>query len=89
LAVGACVAVTGSIGFVGLVTPHLVRPFVGSRPGALLLPSSFCGAVVVLGADIVVRLMPTAAELKLGVAMAAIGAPFFLYLLIRMRRSAA
>ena len=89
LAVGACVAVTGSIGFVGLVTPHLLRPFVGARPAALLLPSSLGGAVVVLAADIIVRLMPTAAELKLGVAMAAIGAPFFLFLLVRMRRSAA
>ena len=89
LAAGASVAVTGVIGFVGLVTPHLLRPLVGSRPGALLLPSALAGAVIVLAADILVRLVPSAAELKLGVAMAAIGGPFFLSLLIKLRRSTA
>ena len=89
LAAGASVAVTGVIGFVGLVTPHLLRPLVGARPGALLLPSALAGAVIVLAADIIVRLMPSAAELKLGVAMAAIGGPFFFMLLIKLRRKAA
>lgn len=89
LAAGAGVAVTGVIGFVGLVTPHLLRPLVGARPGALLVPSLFGGAVVTLAADILVRLTPAAAELKLGVAMAALGAPFFLALLLRLRRTAA
>ncbi len=87
LAAGASVAVTGIIGFVGLVTPHLLRPLVGARPGALLLPSAIAGAVIVLAADIVVRLLPSAVELKLGVAMAGIGGPFFLMLLIKLRRS--
>lgn len=86
LAVGASTAVTGMIGFVGLVVPHLLRPFVASRPGALVLPSAIGGAVIVLAADILVRLTPAAAEVKLGVAMAAIGGPFFLALLIRLRR---
>jgi iron complex transport system permease protein len=86
LAVGASVAVTGVIGFVGLIVPHLVRPLVGARPGALLVPSALAGAVLVLGADILVRLTPSAAEVKLGVAMAALGGPFFLLLLIRQRR---
>ncbi|WP_269713582.1 FecCD family ABC transporter permease [Caulobacter sp. NIBR2454] len=86
LAVGASVAVTGMIGFVGLVTPHLLRPFVAARPGALILPSAIGGAVIVLAADILVRLTPAASEVKLGVAMAAIGGPFFLALLIRLRR---
>lgn len=86
LAAGASVAVTGVIGFVGLVTPHLMRPLVGARPGALLIPSALAGAVVVLVADIVVRLIPSAGEVKLSVAMAAIGGPFFLALLISMRR---
>lgn len=89
LATGASVAVTGVIGFVGLVTPHLVRPLVGARPGALLLPSALAGAVIVLAADIIVRLVPSAAELKLGVAMAAIGGPFFLALLVNLRRKTA
>ncbi len=89
LTAGACVAVTGVIGFVGLVTPHLLRPLVGSRPGALLVPSILGGAVVVLAADILVRLTPAAGEVKLGVAMAALGAPFFLALLLRLRRTVA
>ena len=86
LAAGASVAVTGVIGFVGLVTPHLLRPLVGARPGALLVPSLLGGAVIVLAADILVRLTPAAGEVKLGVAMAALGAPFFLVLLLRLRR---
>jgi iron complex transport system permease protein len=86
LAVGASVAVTGMIGFVGLVVPHLMRPFVGARPGTLILPSALAGAVVVLAADILVRLTPSAGEVKLGVAMAAVGGPFFLGLLIHLRR---
>jgi iron complex transport system permease protein len=89
LAAGASVAVTGVIGFVGLVTPHLLRPLVGARPGALLVPSILGGAVVVLAGDILVRLTPTAGEVKLGVAMAALGAPFFLVLLLRLRRTIA
>ncbi|MBL8642691.1 MAG: iron ABC transporter permease [Rhodospirillaceae bacterium] len=86
LAAGASVAVTGVIGFVGLVTPHLMRPLVGARPGALIVPSALAGAAIVLAADIIVRLTPSAAEVKLGVAMAALGGPFFLALLISMRR---
>lgn len=85
LAAGAAVAVTGVIGFVGLVTPHLVRPLVGGRPGALLVPSAVAGAVVTLAADIVVRLIPASVEIRLGVAMAAVGAPFFLLVLLRDR----
>ena len=86
LAAGASVAVTGVIGFVGLVTPHLLRPFLGPRPAGLLLPSALGGAVIVLAGDILVRLIPSAAEVRLGVAMAALGGPFFLALLLIQRR---
>ena len=79
-------AVTGLIGFVGLIAPHLVRPLVGHRPGALLVPAALAGSALVLAADIVVRLTPSAAEMRLGVATAAVGGPFFLALLISMRR---
>jgi iron complex transport system permease protein len=85
LAVGSSVAVTGVIGFVGLIVPHLLRPWVGSRPAAVLLPSLLGGAVLTLSADILVRLTPAAEEVKLGVAMAALGAPFFLWMLVAMR----
>jgi iron complex transport system permease protein len=86
LACGTSVAATGVVGFVGLVVPHLLRPLVGGRPGALLIPSAVGGAVLTLAADIVVRLAPGANEIKLGVAMAAVGGPFFLALLIGLRR---
>ncbi len=85
LVVGAGVAVTGVIGFVGLVVPHLLRPIFGHRPSALLLPSALGGAALVLAADSLVRLAPGAGEIRLGVAMALIGAPFFLGLLVRER----
>jgi iron complex transport system permease protein len=87
LCVGAAVAVSGAIGFVGLVVPHLLRPFAGQRPGALLGLSALGGAALLLAADIGVRLIPTQAELKLGVVTALIGGPFFLWLLLRMRRT--
>jgi len=89
LACGAAVAVTGVIGFVGLITPHLVRRLVGNQPSRLLAPSALAGACLLLAADILVRLTPGANEVHVGVAMAALGAPFFLVLLISMRRSLA
>ena len=85
LAVGCGVAVSGAIGFVGLVVPHLMRPLVGARPGANLLPSGLAGAVLVLAADIGVRLLATRPELKLGVVTALVGAPFLIVLLLRNR----
>ncbi|MEQ8195484.1 MAG: iron ABC transporter permease [Rhodospirillales bacterium] len=87
LSVGAAVAVSGIIGFVGLVVPHLLRPFVEHRPGRLLIVSALGGAVLTLAADIAVRLILSGPELKLGVLTALIGAPFFLYLVIETRRS--
>ncbi|NML06486.1 iron ABC transporter permease [Sphingomonas sp. G-3-2-10] len=86
LAVGASVAVTGVVGFVGLIVPHLLRPLAGARPGALLLPSALGGAALVLAADSLVRLAPGASEIRLGVAMALLGAPFFFVLLLKMRQ---
>ncbi|MCP3736444.1 iron ABC transporter permease [Sphingomonas sp. RP10(2022)] len=85
LGVGAGVAATGVIGFVGLVVPHLLRPLFGHRPSALLLPSALGGAALVLFADSLCRLAPGAGEVRLGVAMALIGAPFFLALLLKHR----
>ncbi len=82
LGVGAAVAVSGAIGFIGLVVPHLMRPFVGYRPSNLLLPSALAGALLLCVADSFVRLVPTAAELRLGVVTAFIGVPFFIYLLL-------
>ena len=85
LAVGAAVAVTGVVGFVGLVVPHLLRPWVGHQPRRLLAPSFLGGAVLTLYADVAIRLMPPGPELKLGVVTALLGAPFFLHLIMRPR----
>jgi iron complex transport system permease protein len=88
LSVGACVAVAGSIGFVGLVVPHLLRGLVAQDPRRLLPASALGGACLLLAADIAVRLAPTGAELKLGVATALVGAPFFLWQVLRLRGAA-
>lgn len=87
LSVGAAVAVTGTIGFIGLVAPHLMRPLVGQDPGRLLLPSALVGAALLLSADIAVRLIPSTTDIKVGVLTALIGVPFFLYLIVRERRA--
>jgi len=87
LAVGAGVAVCGTIGFVGLVAPHIVRPFVGSDPARILWPSALVGAIIVTLADVLVRIIPSSHEIKLGVLTSLVGAPFFLLLVVRTRRS--
>jgi iron complex transport system permease protein len=89
LCVGASVAAAGIIGFVGLMVPHMVRPLVGARPSAILLPSALAGALLILVADSLVRIAPTVSELHLGIAMAMLGGPFFLFMLMRMRKSLA
>jgi iron complex transport system permease protein len=89
LAVGSSVAISGAIGFVGLVVPHLLRPLVGHVPRNLLLASGLGGAILTLAADIAVRLIDTQPELKLGVITAIIGAPFLLSLIWRLRRDPA
>ncbi len=89
LTVGSGVAVAGIIGFVGLIVPHLVRPLTDRRPSSLLVPSALAGGLLVLVADSVVRVLPTVTELRLGIALSLIGAPFFLWLLLRMRRGLA
>lgn len=84
--VGAAVAVSGTIAFVGLVAPHLVRPFLRYDAGRLLVPAALCGALLLITADIAVRLIPSQTELKVGVLTALIGAPFFIALIFRRRR---
>ncbi len=89
LSVGAGAAVAGGIGFVGLVVPHLLRPHVGERPGALLLPAMLGGAALLLAADLLARLGPLlfgmGQEPRLGVLTAMLGAPF---LVVLTRRAA-
>lgn len=85
LATGAAVSLAGAIGFVGIVAPHIVRPFVGYDPARLLVPSALLGALVLVLADIGVRLLPTDSELRLGVVAALIGAPIFVWIAARGR----
>jgi iron complex transport system permease protein len=89
LTVGSGVAVAGIVGFVGLIVPHLVRPLTDRRPSSVLLPSALAGALLVLVADCVCRILPLVTELRLGIALSLVGAPFFLWLLLRMRRGLA
>ena len=90
LTVGAGVSVAGVIGFVGLVVPHLVRPLTDRRPSSLMVPSALAGALLLLLADCLCRVLPLAgSELRLGIALSMLGAPFFLFLLLRMRRGLA
>jgi iron complex transport system permease protein len=89
LSVGASVALSGVVGFVGLIVPHLIRSFYGEQPSHILVPSALGGAILTLTADSLVRLIPGPGEIRLGIAMAVLGAPFFLLLLLRYRKSAA
>lgn len=86
LTVGASVAAAGIIGFVGLMVPHLVRRYTDGRPSQLIMPSALAGALLVLVADCLCRVLPLQSELRLGIALSLLGAPFFLALLLRIRR---
>ena len=85
MSVGAAVSISGSIGFIGLVVPHLFRPMVDYQPGKLLLISGVGGSVLLLLADICVQLISVNQELKLGVVTSLVGGPFFLWMIYRMR----
>jgi len=85
LATGGAVALAGAIGFVGIVAPHIIRPFVGHDPARSLVPSALFSGLILVVADIFVRLMPTSVELKLGVVAALIGAPAFVWIAMQRR----
>jgi iron complex transport system permease protein len=85
--VGASIAVSGVIGFVGLVAPHLVRPIFGNDPRRLYWPSALSGALILVGADVLIRLLPNSGNLRIGVMTALLGAPFFAWYLISSRRA--
>jgi iron complex transport system permease protein len=89
LGVGGAVAVSGTIGFIGLVAPHLMRPLIGHDPARLLVPSALTGAALLLAADIAVRIIPSTSDIKVGVLTSIIGVPFFLYLIMRERQALA
>ncbi|WP_291076859.1 iron ABC transporter permease [Hyphomonas sp.] len=85
LATGGAVALAGAIGFVGIVAPHIIRPLVGHDPARSLLPSALLSGLILVLADIFIRLVPTNSELKLGVVAALIGAPAFVWIAMQRR----
>ncbi|WP_201005665.1 FecCD family ABC transporter permease [Pseudomonas cichorii] len=85
LGVGAAVAAAGLIGFIGLIVPHLVRLLTGPDHRVLLPASALAGASLLLLADLFARMVLAPAELPIGIVTALLGAPFFLYLLVRGR----
>jgi iron complex transport system permease protein len=88
LAIGAATAVTGVVGFIGLIAPHLVRPLLRYQPSRILLPAALSGALLLILADIATRLIHVGTELKLGVLTSLIGTPFFFWLVVRLRKTA-
>jgi iron complex transport system permease protein len=89
LGVGGCVAICGAIGFVGLVAPIFARRLTRGHPGRAITPAALIGGVLLLAADLAVRMAPLGRTLPIGVVTAMLGAPFFLFLVLRMRRSLA
>ena len=83
--VGACVAIAGAIGFIGLVAPIFARRLTGGHPGRAIVPAAMIGALLLLAADLAVRLAPLGRTLPIGVVTALLGAPFFLWLVAHMR----
>lgn len=89
LLAGASVATAGTIGFVGIVAPHVIRPFVRHDPQRLLIPSALLAGIILMAADIAIRVLPFQQELKLGVAAALVGGPVFIWIAIRLGRASA
>jgi iron complex transport system permease protein len=85
IGVGACVAICGAIGFVGLVAPIFARRLTGGHPGQAIVPAALIGAALLLAADLATRLAPLGRTLPIGVVTALLGAPFFLWMVAHMR----
>ncbi|WP_338504342.1 iron chelate uptake ABC transporter family permease subunit [Sphingomonas kaistensis] len=85
VAVGACVAVCGAVGFVGLIAPVIARRLTRGHPGRALLPAALIGALILVAADLLTRLAPLGRTIPLGVVTASIGTPIFLWVLLGLR----
>ena len=87
IAVGACVSVCGAIGFVGLIAPFVARRLSGGHPGRALMPAAVIGAILLLAADLLVRLAPAGRTIPIGVVTTALGTPLFIWIVVTMRRT--
>lgn len=85
IAVGACVAVCGAVGFVGLIAPVIARRLTRGHPGRALLPAALIGATILVAADLLTRLAPLGRTIPLGVITASLGTPIFLWVLLGQR----
>lgn len=85
IGVGACVAIAGAVGFIGLVAPIFARRLTGGHPGRAIVPAALIGGLLLLAADLAVRMAPLGRTLPIGVLTALLGAPFFLWLVAHMR----
>lgn len=85
----AAVAIGGNVGFVGLVVPHALRPFVGVEHRRLVPIAALTGGTFLVACDVIAKAMPSSTEVPLGVVTGMVGAPIFLWLLVRSRREAA
>jgi len=86
VAIGACVSVCGSIGFVGLIAPYAGRLLKGGHPGKALLPAALIGAILLLFADLAVRFGPAGRTIPVGVLTTIAGTPLFIWIVVTMRR---
>lgn len=87
IGIGVCVSMSGIIGFVGLVTPHIIRKMIGPEHRQVFVASGLLGATLLVIADLVCRTIVAPIEIPIGIATALIGGPFFLYLLLKERKS--
>ncbi len=87
LVVGVCVSLSGIVGFVGLVVPHLLRIIIGPDHRLLLPASALFGACLLVAADMIARTIVAPAEIPIGIITAILGGPFFLWLLIRYQKN--
>jgi len=85
LLAAATVSVCGMVGFVGLIVPHIVRLMIGPNHRLLIPAAAVCGALLVVLADVIARVVLRPTEIPIGIVMAIMGAPFFLYILRRRR----
>lgn len=86
IAVGACVSVSGAIGFVGLIAPYAARRISGGHPGRALVPAALIGAILLLLADLAVRFAPAGRVIPVGILTTVVGTPLFIWLVVGMRR---
>jgi iron complex transport system permease protein len=89
IAVGACVSVCGAVGFVGLIAPFVARRMTKGHPGRALIPAALIGGLLLVLADLALRLGPPGRPIPIGVLTTVIGTPLFIWIVVTMRRGLA